>query len=589
MDKRIAVIEKEKCNPIGCGGFLCVRVSPGNRMGNEVFYKGADGKAAVNEDVATDAESITAKKCPFGAIHMVKLPEQLTQRPIHRYGKDGFMLYSMPTPQFGKVTGIIGVNGVGKSTALKGLSGELMPNFGNPDNDGKFEIDKLIQMFKGTEAQNYFENLKAGNIQVAYKPQQIDVIAKYAKGKVIDLLKKVDEKNELEKYTKKLEIDHILENDISKISGGELQRVAICATVLKKANVYIFDEPTSYLDISQRIKLAKFLREQANEKTAVLVVEHDIVILDFLADTIHVMFGETGAYGIVSQPKQARTAINDYLAGFLKEENMRFRPNAITFTQRPEERTSRKEELLAWKNISKKYDNFKISANEGQISKKNIVGVFGENGIGKTTFVKLLAGVEKPDSGEITSKVKVAYKPQYLKSDSDELVQTYLDDAISKYKSQLIDPLNIEHLFLRQLKQLSGGELQRVSIAKVLSSDADLYLLDEPSAYLDVEQRLLIAKLVKERIQITEKTALIVDHDLVFLDTVSEDLIIFKGEPGRSGEVHGPYKMVDGMNNFLSHMKITLRRDLDSKRPRINKEGSRLDREQKEKNKFYYS
>ena len=122
MDKRIAVIEKDKCNPAGCGGYLCIRVSPGNRMGKEVFVVGPDGKAKVNEDVCTDAESVTVKKCPFGAIHMVKLPERLVGKPVHRFGSDGFILYSLPSPSFGCVTGILGVNSIGKSTAVRVLS-----------------------------------------------------------------------------------------------------------------------------------------------------------------------------------------------------------------------------------------------------------------------------------------------------------------------------------------------------------------------------------------------------------------------------------------------------------------------------------
>src|SRR3989338_9037966 len=167
MEKRIAVIDKENCNPEGCGGYLCIRVSPGNRMGNEVFVVGPDGKAQVNEDVCKDAESVTVKKCPFGAIHMVKLPEKLASQPVHRYGVDGFILYRLPTPVFGSVVGILGINGIGKSTAVKVLSRVFEPHLGKE----KSHFSELLQYFKGNEAQVFFERLSKGQVSVSYKPQ----------------------------------------------------------------------------------------------------------------------------------------------------------------------------------------------------------------------------------------------------------------------------------------------------------------------------------------------------------------------------------------------------------------------------------
>ncbi|MBN2454029.1 ribosome biogenesis/translation initiation ATPase RLI [Candidatus Woesearchaeota archaeon] len=584
--KRIAVIDKEKCNPEGCGGFLCIRVSPGNRMGKEVFVEGTDGKAQVNEEECTDAESITAKKCPFNAIHMVKLPEKLTSRPIHRYGKDGFVLYSLPVPVFGKVVGVLGVNGVGKSTAIKVLAGVLKPNIGKQDSASN--IDEIISMFKGTEAQDFFEKVKKGKIKVAYKPQAVDLIPKQAKGKVRDLLENVGEKRKVEAIGKKLDIDKILDSRITEVSGGELQRVAIAATVLKEANVYIFDEPTSYLDIKQRIKVSKFIKELANEKTAVLVVEHDLIILDHITDDVHIMYGEAGGYGIVSLPKPTRAAINTYLSGFLREDNMKFRDHEIKFAARPPQKGGKPVQLLSWHSVKKKLGKFTLETGEGEIARKQVVGVLGENGIGKTTFAKILAGVLKQDSGEISSNIKVAYKPQYLSSDSDELVMSFLGKAVEKYKVHLIRPLDIEPLLLRKLNALSGGELQRVSIAKCLSEEADLYLLDEPSAYLDVEQRLNVSRIIRERMEQLGKTAFVVDHDLLFIDYLSDNLTIFSGEPAVSGVVNGPFPMEEGMNRFLSDLNITLRRDKDSLRPRINKEDSQMDKKQKGEGKLYY-
>ena len=168
------------------------------------------------------------------------------------------------------------------------------------------------------------------------------------------------------------------------------------------------------------------------------------------------------------------------------------------------------------------------------------------------------------------------------------MVITALKDAINKYTNQVINPLNLKPLFEKKLNELSGGELQRVAIAYCLGKDADLYLLDEPSAYLDVEQRLLVSKVIRDFMELQDKSALVVDHDLLFLDYLSDKLMVFDGIPAKEGIVKGPFSMEEGMNIFLKKLGITLRRDKESLMPRVNKIDSRLDREQKDKDKFYY-
>jgi ATP-binding cassette subfamily E protein 1 len=367
-----------------------------------------------------------------------------------------------------------------------------------------------------------------------------------------------------------------------------MQRVAIAACVLKKANLYIFDEPTSYLDIKQRLKVSNFIKELANEDTAIIVVEHDLIILDYMTDLVHIMYGKEGCYGVVGLPKTAKVAINVYLSGYLKEENIRFREKKIEFFARPPVKHMRREALISWPELSKKLGRFELRANPGKLDKKVVVGVLGENAIGKTSFVKLLAGVVMPDLGETDSKIKVSYKPQYI-SGSEEVVASVLRDAIRKFHASLIEPLQIEPLLMSKLTELSGGELQRVAICLCLSQEADLYLLDEPSAYLDVEQRLLISKILKDNMEERGKTALVVDHDLLFIDYISDELMVFEGVPAERGETKGPFGMEEGMNLFLRDLKMTFRRDPESHRPRANKPGSVKDREQIAENKLYYS
>ena len=582
---RIAIVDNEKLKDAQQKLYI-QSICPVNRTGNECIKIEADAKLTIDEHLCTGC-GICPKAAPH-AIKIINLPEEMATKPIHRYGENKFVLYSLPTPTIGKVTGILGVNGIGKSTAINVLASVLKPNLG----DWKIhdtDYDELISFFKGTEAQRFFEKLKGGEIKVAYKPQQVDLIPKTTKGKVIDLLKRVDGKNEFRKISNELELNEILDNDISEISGGELQRVAIAATVLKEANLYIFDEPTSYLDIKQRIKISKFIKSLITEDNSVLAVEHDLIILDYIAELVHLMYGKEDCYGIVSGVKPVRNGINVYLSGYLKEENVRFRDSTIKFAEKPIIiKKHQKDIITSWKSVEKKLGNFELKAHDGIIRKDEIIGILGENGIGKTTFVKILAGVLKHDKGEVSHKIKVSYKPQYLEV-SDELVTDVLKTAFQKYENQIIHPLNIVPLSLKPLNELSGGELQIVAIAHCLQNDADLYLLDEPSAYLDSKQRLILSKVIRDFIEHKGASALIVDHDLLFIDYISDKLIVFDGKPAISGNVTGPFEMEEGMNKFLKELGITLRRDPETNRPRVNKLDSRLDREQKESGKYYYT
>ena len=580
--KRIAVVDNKKLKDMQLKKHI-QSLCPVNRAGTECIKIEKDGRLTIDEITCIGC-GICPKAAP-DAIKIINLPEILDKTPIHRYGENKFALFNLPTPLFSRVVGILGVNGIGKSTAIQILAGILKPNFDKLGKEASY--NEIIDFFKGTEMQLFFEKIKKNEVKVSYKPQHIELIPKVQKGKVRDLLKKVDEKNKLNEIAKELEIGNILDNNINEISGGELQRVAIAAAVLKKANLYIFDEPTSYLDIKQRINVSKFIRNLANENTSVMVVEHDLIIFDYISDLAHIMYGSEDVYGSVSSVKQAKNAINVYLSGYLKEENVRFRDKHVRFEERTPFVKKKEVPLIEWNNISKTLGKFSLKAEKGNIGKGEVIGILGENGIGKTTFVKILAGEIENDAGKLNEKVAVSYKPQYLES-NDELVMAFLQDAIKGYTNQIINPLNIKPLLLKKLNELSGGELQRVMVAYCLGKEADLYLLDEPSAYLDVEQRLIVSKVIRDFMEQKGSSALIVDHDLLFLDYLSDKLMVFDGIPAKEGIVKGPFAMEEGMNMFLKKLNITLRRDKESLMPRVNKLDSKLDREQKEKGRYYY-
>lgn len=581
---RIAIVHKDKCNPQGCGGYLCIRVCPENRMGKEcIVMDPEDKKVKINENQCGTGVQIAVNRCPFEALEMINIPDELAKRPIHKFYPNGFHLYNLPTPTFGKVTGIVGRNGIGKSTAMKILAGSLKPNLGKEE----ATYEELLEFFKGTEAQNFFEHLREGTVKVSYKPQQVENIPKTVKGTVRELLQKVDERNALDEAAEQLQLQGVLDRKIDVLSGGELQRVAIAAAALKKANVYMFDEPTSFLDIKQRMAAAKYIKSLANEETSVLVIDHDLIILDYMTDLIHIMYGKEACYGIVSLQKPTRSALNTFLDGYIREQNMRFRDYRITFEEKPPGKAKKFAPLTEWDEVQLKLGKFSLKADKGAIHKQEVVGILGENGIGKTTFVKVLAGVVEPDKGQ-PAKVKVGYKPQYLEA-KDAPVSTMLQNAIAKYEIQLIRPLELKHLLTKNVEELSGGELQRVAIAYALSQEADLYLLDEPSAYLDVEQRMAVAKMIKEVATARGCSILVVDHDLLFMDYLAERLSVFEGEPAQEGHAKGPFQMEEGMNKFLESIAVTLRRDHETRRPRMNKPGSVHDREQKTSGKYYYA
>jgi ATP-binding cassette subfamily E protein 1 len=439
--------------------------------------------------------------------------------------------------------------------------------------------------------------MSKGKLKVVHKPQYVDKIPKVASGKVRELLEKVDERGKLAEVVKALQLDVVWDREINVLSGGELQRVAIAATMCREADVYLFDEPSSYLDVKQRIEVAKAIRSLKKEDKIVVVAEHDLAVLDYLSDYICVFYGEPGVYGIISHVHGVRTGINIYLEGYISDENMRFRKEPIRFhVKPPPPGLSAAAPFVSWGDMTKAYEGFSLKVESGDAKQGEVVGILGPNGIGKTTFVKLLAGIEKPDSGESPAMglLEVSYKPQYISSDYDGTVEDLLK-AVAKqeyssgwHQSEIMTPLNMDPLLERQVKELSGGELQRVAIASCLSRKADLYLLDEPSAYLDVEERLVVARTVRRIVEGRNVTAFVVEHDVVAQDFIADRLMVFTGEPGTKGLAKAPTNLMNGMNVFLKEMGITFRRDQTTKRPRVNKEDSQLDKLQKETGQYYY-
>ena len=589
---RVAVLDEDLCKPKKCG-LECIVYCPVNKTGGEcIIQREDDGKAVISEDLCTGC-GICVKKCPFEAIVIVNLAKELGDHKIHQYGINSFRIYHLPTPKKGTVIGLLGRNGMGKSTIINILSGNIRPNLGKYDNN-QLAWDDILDNFRGTELKSHFEKISSGTLRVSIKPQLVYLIPKTFKGTARELLKKYDERHVFDTLVNDLGLTNILDNSVSQLSGGELQRLAVAVAFSKDADYYFFDEPSSYNDIYQRLQVARVIKRLADEGKSVMVVEHDLTLLDYLSDYIHILYGEPGAYGIVSPLQSIKVGINNFLEGFIPSENIRFRDRSYKFDNSGQNEDIVLEKPLAkYSNLTKSYHSFKLTANSGQIREGEIVGLVGANALGKTTLMKMIAGIEKPDSGNIEMSAKISYKPQYLQQDHDGDTRSLLSTAYqapiegSAVENHILIPMGIKRLYDKNINTLSGGELQKVAVCATLVRPANIYALDEPSAFLDVEDRISLAKFLHRFVKAEGKSAMIIDHDMQLIDLVSDSLVIFTGTPAMDGIAHNPMNKEDGMNQFLRTLAITYRKDETTGRPRINKMGGRLDRKQKDSGDYY--
>ena len=593
MTHRVAVLDQDLCQPQKCG-LECIKYCPVNKSGAEcVTIHEESKKAQIDEDICNGC-GICVKVCPFDAITIVNLASEIATDKIHQYGTNSFRLYKLPTPRKGEVVGLLGRNGMGKSTVVNILSGKLKPNLGRYENPP--EWDEIFKHYSGTELKQHFQKIEQNQIRASIKPQQIHHLAEAFDGTGNELLDKYDERGITRELVRELGLQNSMEQSLKELSGGELQRIAVAAAASKDTEFYFFDEPSSYNDVFQRTGVARVIQGLAKIGKSVMVVEHDLTLLDFLSDYIEVLYGEPAAYGIVSNILSTKIGINVFLDGYLPNENVRFREKKFSMDVSSSSTDIFQEdtEIVDYPKLEKKFDTFSVSIEPGKVRKGEVLGIMGANALGKTTMMKMIAGIEKPDVGSVDKKIKIAYKPQYLQNDIDVEVIALLEKANggpiegSQEEEQILEPLKIKKLYNKSVKNLSGGELQKIAVASCLIQKVDLYALDEPSAFLDVEDRIAVAKFLQKFVRSFGKSAIIIDHDLQLMDLMSDSMIIFEGESGKAGRATSPLPKSEAMNRFLKSLDMSFRRDEKSLRPRVNKIESRLDKDQKASGNFYY-
>jgi ATP-binding cassette, sub-family E, member 1 len=363
-------------------------------------------------------------------------------------------------------------------------------------------------------------------------------------------------------------------------------------------------------------------------------------------DYICCLYGTPSAYGVVTMPFSVREGINIFLAGFIPTENLRFRDEELNFkmatTTELYENPGRSN-MYHYPNMTKTMKSsagavladtpaaaasaaaaadggdsnmtangtarqFVLHVEEGSFTDSEIIVMLGENGTGKTTFIRMMAGLLKSDEAAAAEEagdhdlaatlgvphLNVSYKPQKISPKFQGTVRQLLHKRIRDayvhpmFVSDVMRPMSMDSIMDNGVQDLSGGELQRVAIVLALGMPADIYLIDEPSAYLDSEQRIAASKVIKRFIMHAKKTAFVVEHDFIMATYLADRVVVYDGVPGVETCAHSPQALIPGMNTFLSQLNITFRRDPSNFRPRINKVDSIKDREQKLAGNYFY-
>mmetsp|Transcript_29891 Transcript_29891/g.41365 ORF Transcript_29891/g.41365 Transcript_29891/m.41365 type:complete len:617 (-) Transcript_29891:343-2193(-) len=593
---RIAIVSADRCRPKKCR-HECKKACPVVKIGKLCIEVSAATKVAFLSEELCIGCGICVKKCPFDAIMIINLPKDLEKETTHRYSANSFKLHRLPVPRAGQVLGLVGTNGIGKSTALKILAGKLKPNLGQFKTPPDWH--DILTYFRGSELQSYFTRILEDNLKAIIKPQYVDHIPRAVTGNVQEVLNSKDQRDKQAFLINMLDLEPVLERSVEHLSGGELQRFAIGVVAVQEADIYMFDEPSSYLDVKQRLQAAQVIRSLLGPAKYVIVVEHDLSVLDYLSDFICCLYGKPGAYGVVTLPFSVREGINIFLAGFVPTENLRFREESLTFKvtdNSVKEEDLKKFSRFSYPALRKQQGDFKLTVEPGDFTDSEIIVMLGENGTGKTTFIRMLAGMLEPDEDvrEHIPEFNVSYKPQKISPKSTMTVRNMLHKKIREtymhpqFNTDVMRPMQMDCLLDQEVKNLSGGELQRVAITLCLGQAADIYLIDEPSAYLDSEQRIVAAKTIKRFIMHSKKTAFIVEHDFIMATYLADRVIVYEGVPSINCTARTPTTLLQGMNLFLENLRITFRRDPTNYRPRINKLDSVKDREQKLAGSFFY-
>jgi ATP-binding cassette subfamily E protein 1 len=624
---RIAIVDKQKCRPSKCNkecikkcpphktGKIVIEIVDIENIGNDnIIFKNELNKNKIAKIIESQCIGCNqcVKVCPFNAIRIINLPEENPGDIIHRYTSNGFRLYKLPIMKKNCIMSLIGENGIGKSTVIDILSNKYLPNF--EDFNKIISEKEIIKRYSGTAIGDYFKKLYSGKLVFSIKDQKIKQMIKgYENMTICDYIKEFNINCDLKmlEASSILNIDKLLGNKINTLSGGELQRFLCWITCAKKADVYIFDEPSNFLDVKQRMEIAHLIKNLSSHDTYVLVIEHDLSMLDYISDEVNILYGKGGAFGIISDSSSLSQGLNNYMEGELQGQNIRFRTEAFNLQSYSEIVSSKDikdnksnfiNSLIYEKNVIQ-YSNFKLNIPQGSIKLNGSINIIlGENGTGKTTFMNYIS--TKTDLG-ISYKTQHTNIKQFINNDGTfpTVKELFYNNIRNEYlnpifKTNVLDTLDIKSLEDKHVNKLSGGELQKVSICYTLGTPANIYLLDEPSSNLDIENRLRCINTIKKFANNSNKCIFIIEHDIMMAVALSQEInskILFIKKKSTVDEINNfiknceisePLNFNIGINSFLREIGITMRVSGHG-RPRINKVGSQMDTTQKNERIYY--
>lgn len=486
----------------------------------------------------------------------------------------------------GAKIGVLGYNGAGKSTLLRIMAGVDNDYIGEARPASNIRIGYLPQEPQLDTSKDVRANVEEGLSEIKRAHEQLEAVyAAYAEPEA-DFDALAAEQARLENILQAADahnLDRILEvaadalrlppwdADVSTLSGGERRRVALCRLLLSSPDMLILDEPTNHLDAESVAWLERFLKDY---KGTVVAVTHDRYFLDNVAGWIleldrgHGIPWE-GNYSSWLEQKEQRLAIEEKKEAnrqkTIKAELEWVRSNPKARQAKSKARIQRYEELsssdyqkrsetkslyippgprlgelvIEASHISKKYgDKLLYDDLNFNLPRGGIVGIIGANGAGKTTLFRMMSGQEKPDSGtfKIGETVKTAYVDQSRDNlDASKTVWEEISDGLDNitignytvpsrgYVSRFNFKGEDQQKFI---KDLSGGERNRVHLAKLLKSGGNLLLLDEPTNDLDVET----LRALEEAILDFPGCVVVISHDRWFLDRIATHILAFEGD-----------------------------------------------------------
>lgn len=520
---------------------------------------------------------------------------------MHRVGKivppNRHILKNISLSFFpGAKIGVLGLNGAGKSTLLRIMAGVDTEIEGEARPQPGINIGYLPQEPQLDESKDVRGNIEEAVADVAHALTRLDeVYAAYAEeGADFDALAK--EQGELEAIIQAKD-GHNLENaleraadalrlppwdaDVSKLSGGERRRVALCRLLLEKPDMLLLDEPTNHLDAESVAWLERFLHDYEG---TVVAITHDRYFLDNVAGWIlELDRGEgipwEGNYSSWLEQKEARLEQEERAESArqksIKQELEWVRSNPKGRQAKSKARMARFEELntgdyqkrnetnelfippgerlgdkvIEVNGLRKSYgDRLLIDDMGMQVPKGAIVGIIGPNGAGKSTLFRMIAGQEQPDAGDIVlgDTVQIASVEQFRDhmdgantvwkeiSDGQDIIRIGNFEINSRaYCSRFNFKGTDQQKFI---KDLSGGERNRVHLAKLLKAGGNVLLLDEPTNDLDVETLRALENALLE----FPGCAMVISHDRWFLDRVATHILDYRDE-GKTNFFEGNY------------------------------------------------